>query len=580
MEDKRTAIAIILSIMVVMVYTQFVFGPQHIQQQQAEQASKQIKPDRQTEVPSLAPKTTGVPLPTLDQEQQDQAETESLERPSLAQLEAQPLIRVKTDLLTVAINPLGARFSSFLLNQHLAKLDQEEALDLVATRAGGVLPLGVTVGSVRDDAVLYQLSGISGGAVSLGENSFLLSGADAAPLALKFSGALPDGSPIIKTITFYPNSYLFQLQVEVPGSTSQEIWLDWVELDSKSEKERRFNPSRISYLSSEGKLERLELNALTETAPRLTGRQWIALGDKYFMAALLPDAADGTVRFGRSGETLYTQAGGTTPLASFKLFVGPKKVEVLQQTGYSLERAIDLGWFTVFAYPILMLTKFFYGLLGNYGLAIISVTLLMKLLFLPLTSASMKSMKAMQDLQPEMEALKNRIKDPKQLNQELMALYKDKGVNPLGGCLPMVIQIPVFIGFWRALDNSIELRHAPFALWINDLSSPEKLEILGIGIPVMILLMAVGMFVQQLTMPKTGSPEQRRAMLITTLIFPVIFIIFPFPSGLTLYMVTNTYISIVQQVFLRKEGSKMSPLLATLWASLGIFCFGFILTLL
>lgn len=573
MEDKRTAIAVILSIMVVMVYTQFVFGPQHASQ------LPQVDKVSQPEVQDAPAKVLGVPAPVVAAKPEEQVE-ESQPSPSVEELAAQTLIEVRTDWISVSLNPLGARISSYKLNEHLASQDNAELLDLVMTRAQGVLPLGVTVGTFRDDTVLYQLAGVLGGAVDVGTNSFLLSGDRSSQLSLKFTGALPNGIPIIKTISFSPNSYMFDVKVEVSGVDGEEVWLDWVELETKSEKEQRFNPTRISYLTDDNKLERLELTELNAVAKQIDGIQWLALGDKYFMSALLPDASGGIGRVGKSGMALYTQARGNSPLASFKIYVGPKKVSVLQNTGYQLERAIDLGWFTVFAYPILVLVKFFYGLLGNYGLAIISVTLLMKLLFLPLTSASMRSMKAMQDLQPEMEALKKRIKDPKQMNQELMTLYKQKGVNPLGGCLPMLIQIPVFIGFWRALDNSIELRHASFALWINDLSSPEKLEILGVGVPIMILLMAVGMFVQQMTMPKTGSPEQRKAMLITTLIFPVIFIIFPFPSGLTLYMVTNTYISIVQQVYLRKEGKKASPLLATLWASLAIFCIGFILTLL
>lgn len=573
MEDKRTAIAVILSIMVVMVYTQLVFGPQHVtQNQQIEQSVQPVVEDRQTE-------TAGLPSPVIEKKTGEVESDRDSSRSLHEELEAQSLIEVQTDKLHVLLNPLGARIASYRLNEHLKGQDTDDRLDLVVTREDGVLPLGLTVGSVRDDRVLYQLAGVSGNAVEIGANSFLLSKERSSKLSLRFEGVLPNGYSVVKTISFQPDSYLFDVQVDVVGMDKEEIWLDWVELETKTEKEQRFNPTRISYLTADNKLERLELTAVNANIKQIDGIQWLALGDKYFMSALLPGAPDGIARLGKSGLALFTQSRGVAPLASFKLYVGPKKVSVLRGVGYQLERAIDLGWFTVFAYPILVLVKFFFGILGNYGLAIIAVTLLMKLLFLPLTSVSMRSMKAMQDLQPEMEALKKRVTDPKQLNQELMALYKQKGVNPMGGCLPMLIQIPVFIGFWRALDNSIELRHASFALWINDLSSPEKLNILGVGVPVMILLMAVGMFIQQMTMPKTGSPEQRKAMLITTLIFPVIFIIFPFPSGLTLYMVTNTYISIVQQIYLRKEGSKASPLLATLWASLGIFCIGYVLTL-
>jgi YidC/Oxa1 family membrane protein insertase len=188
-------------------------------------------------------------------------------------------------------------------------------------------------------------------------------------------------------------------------------------------------------------------------------------------------------------------------------------------------------------------------------------------------------MKALQDLQPEMQALRERIKDPTQLNQELMQLYKRKGVNPLGGCLPILLQIPVFFGLFSALQHSIELRHAPFALWINDLSVPEQFTLLGINIPVMIIIMGVTMFYQQWTTPMPSvDPAQRRMMLWISAVFPISFLIFPFPSGLALYMLTNTSISLVQQAYLRND-AHANPGRATTIASLAIFAVAFALTL-
>jgi YidC/Oxa1 family membrane protein insertase len=187
-------------------------------------------------------------------------------------------------------------------------------------------------------------------------------------------------------------------------------------------------------------------------------------------------------------------------------------------------------------------------------------------------------MQAMQQLQPEIKSLRERITDPTQLNREVMELYKRRGVNPVGGCLPVLIQIPVFLGLYNALLNSIELRHAPFALWINDLSSPEHLYVFGIGIPVMVLLMGASMVFQQLTTPSTMDPAQKRIMLMVPIIFTISFVIFPFPAGLVLYWLVNNVISIIQQIYLRSD-IKVSPLKATAVASLGIFCFGFVLTL-
>jgi YidC/Oxa1 family membrane protein insertase len=233
--------------------------------------------------------------------------------------------------------------------------------------------------------------------------------------------------------------------------------------------------------------------------------------------------------------------------------------------------------FSFLAHPILALMKFFYSFIGNYGLSIILLTLLIKLGFLPLTQSSFKSMQAMQELQPEIAALRERVTDPNILNQELMTLYKKRGVNPLGGCFPMLIQIPVFLGLYNALLNSIDLRHEAFALWINDLSAPESLKLFGIGIPLMILLMGASMLIQQLTQPSTMDPQQKKIMMFMPVIFTGMFILHPMPSGLVLYWLTNNLISIVQQYSIR-ENRRISPLQATAYASLVIFSFGFILT--
>lgn len=271
--------------------------------------------------------------------------------------------------------------------------------------------------------------------------------------------------------------------------------------------------------------------------------------------------------------------GSSSGKNEFQLFVGPNCYHDLQALGLQLERNIDLGWFTFLAQPLLGLLRFFHGLLGNWGLAIIALTLVIKLVLLPLTQVSFRSMKAMQDLQPEIKALRERIKDPTELNQEMLGLYKKRGVNPMGGCFPMMLQIPVFLGLYNPLLNAMELRHAPFALWINDLASPEHLDVFGFGVPVMILIMGASMIIQQWTTPSTADPAQKKAMMLMPFMFTGMFIIFPFPSGLVLYWLVNNLISIVQQVYLRGH-SKASPLQATVLASIGIFTLGYIVTLL
>ena len=207
------------------------------------------------------------------------------------------------------------------------------------------------------------------------------------------------------------------------------------------------------------------------------------------------------------------------------------------------------------AKPLLYALRFFHKYVGNWGLAIIILTILIKVLFWPLTHKSYKSMKEMQKLQPYMAKLREKHKGNKeQLNKELMSLYKTYKVNPVGGCLPMVIQIPVFFALFRILGNSIELRHAPFIFWINDLSAPDRLFSFAFkipfmsppyGIPILTLLMGASMLIQQKMTPTPGDPTQAKIMMFLPVVFTVMFI--NFPSGLVLYWLVNNILSIGQQ---------------------------------
>ena len=212
-------------------------------------------------------------------------------------------------------------------------------------------------------------------------------------------------------------------------------------------------------------------------------------------------------------------------------------------------------------------------------MAIIALTFFVKTAFLPLTKAGLVSMKAMSELQPEIKALRERITDPTQLNQEMLTLYRKRGVNPMGGCFPMLIQIPVFLGLYNALLNAMELRHAPFALWIQDLSSPERFMIGTVPVQLMVLILGVSMFIQQYMTPTPGmEPAQRKILLLMPLILSISFIVYPLPAGLVLYWIVNNTISITQQSFIKNE-RRVSPLQATLLAGGAMLVFGYILTL-
>jgi YidC/Oxa1 family membrane protein insertase len=307
------------------------------------------------------------------------------------------------------------------------------------------------------------------------------------------------------------------------------------------------------------------------------GLTWAAFSDQYFLSAIVGNTPApgrvGKVKIGDQ-ELFVAQLSAPSGSAAFSVYAGPKDYRLLKELGHDLHRTVDLGFFSFLAQPLLWLLRQLNSLLNNWGLSIIALTLLLKAAFLPLTKASFTSMKAMQEIAPEIKALRERISDSTQLNQEMIALYKRRGVNPLGGCFPVLIQIPVFLGLYNALLHTIELRHAPFALWIHDLSAPEWLSLGFISVPVLVILMTALMVIQQALTP-SPDPTQKKMMMIMSLAFSFIFI--NFPAGLTLYWLINSLISVIQQKVITK-GSRLSPALATAIGSIAIFGGAFILT--
>lgn len=245
------------------------------------------------------------------------------------------------------------------------------------------------------------------------------------------------------------------------------------------------------------------------------------------------------------GTLKYTQENGTVNKFETTIFIGPKELKLLEQVDKDLTGAINFGIFAVVAKPILMLLKLLYSWFGNYGVAIIIVTLFIRMLLLPLNVSSYKSMKKMQVIQPQLKALKERYqKDPRQLQMETMALMKREKVNPLGGCLPMLLQLPIFIALYNVLAQSIELYQAPFMLWIHDLSLKDPYYVLPV-------LMGITMYIQQKITPTTMDPAQAKAMQIMPVIFSLMMI--SLPSGLTLYIFVSTLFGIIQQYMIMKE---------------------------
>jgi len=239
------------------------------------------------------------------------------------------------------------------------------------------------------------------------------------------------------------------------------------------------------------------------------------------------------------GRTAEAIAPGSSKTFATTLFVGPKLQSQLEQIDDSLKLTVDYGWLTIISQPLFWLLSKVFGFVGNWGVSIIIVTFLIKLAFYKLTESSGRSMAKMRNLQPRMKALQDRYKDDRQaLSQAMMELYKREKVNPAAGCLPILIQMPFFLAFYWVLLESVEMRQAPFALWITDLSTRDPYFILP-------LIMGAAMFIQQKLNPAPADPVQAKVMQIMPVMFTAFFAFFP--SGLVLYWVTNTLLSIAQQ---------------------------------
>ncbi len=292
--------------------------------------------------------------------------------------------------------------------------------------------------------------------------------------------------------------------------------------------------------------------------------RWAALQDKYFISVMIPQDAQGV--FARTEADYVATAGVEFPVDAqgsqlrFQLYAGPKQFDAMRSLGHDLEDTIDFGWFIygswsivkAVAKPLFYVLRFLYDYTQNYGVAIILLTCGIKLLFVPLQYKSYKSMQGMQKIQPKIQAVQARLKDDRErLNRELIKLYKEHKVNPVGGCLPMVLQMPVFISLFNILYMTVELRQSPFLLWVTDLSIPDPYYVLPI-------LMGVSMVVQQKIMPTTMDPTQAKMMLLLPVFLTFLFL--TFPAGLVIYWLTNNVLTILQQVvtdqfFLKKPAA-------------------------
>jgi YidC/Oxa1 family membrane protein insertase len=366
----------------------------------------------------------------------------------------------------------------------------------------------------------------------------------------------PEGVEVIKRYTFHRGSYVIDMQHEVRNGSDQD-WhgRQYRQLQRTQVAETGQSTFIYTYMggviySPEEKYEKIKFDDMLDAdLDRTITNGWAAMLQHYFVGALIPvrDEADryytktlsnaryviGLISPGR------TVPAGDSAVYETSIFVGPKLQDKMKQAAPGLELTVDYGLLTVLAQPVFWLLKTIHNLVGNWGWAIIFVTMLIKLAFYKLSETSYKSMANMRKLAPRLKTMKERYGDDRQkLNQAMMELYKKEKINPLGGCLPIVVQIPVFISLYWVLLESVELRQAPFALWITDMSSPDPYYILP-------LLMGITMLIQQKLNPAPMDPIQAKVMMALPVVFTVFFAFFP--SGLVLYWVVNNTLSIAQQ---------------------------------
>lgn len=477
------------------------------------------------------------------------------------------IVDVETDLYFARVATTGGRLVSLRLKGYRTSIDAgSPPLEMIEVATSAAPPLGVRLlgegaaGKVEDDTkVVYvpdrDTINVTGGASD----------------TLTLVGTLPAGGEIRKALTFSGDTYPIHVAVQtsaLPEAFSR-VGLGWRHQVASPVKGDPEVPYRGAVLLVGNKLVHELATSIASEPPKTFEPPvgWAGYGDHYFLAAMVPpDPA--TARALVSPETNGVQILLTSPVGeasegtAFDVYVGPKDVAVLEDSGHALARAVDFGWFSFLAVPLLRLLKLFQSVTGNYGIDIILLTILVKVLFIPLTNKSMKSMREMQRLQPQMAKLREKYADDReQLNKEMIELYRRHRVNPLGGCLPMLLQFPVFIGLYQALNQSIELRHAPFFLWIRDLSNHEcypwpgqtmvhgcnDLSILGFPVPLLVLLMGGSMLLQQWLTPQSGvdPAQQRMMMILMPVMFTVMFV--NFPSGLVLYWLVNNLLTIGQQ---------------------------------
>jgi YidC/Oxa1 family membrane protein insertase len=547
MMDRKTLIAIALSFLILVVWQLFFVKTPPKPVHPAGQPTPEAKVEEPATKPSIPPvKEDLAVIPK---------ETVAVPAEAIGGRD----ITVETPLYRAVITTAGGRIASFSLLQYKETIaDDSPPVDLVSRdikRLSPEVTFDTPIGSFSDEVVYGADEG----------DKISLDGTNPRKLVLSWVGKQ---FKVVKTYTFDPKSYGVGIEVAVTNLSDEAVTGDmsvslFDRLDTSAKKSRSIFSMFGRYTYPANYLVFVDNSLKKGAASKVTADKetsipgtvtWFGFDNKYFLTALITKSLKGsTMEMKRPDENTVSGVFrmGDVSFPSKEalrkeaiLYLGPKQAAPMDQVGYSLASAIDYGFFAFLSIPLVWLLTFFYSVVKNYGVAIIILTVVLRIVLYPFTHKSMKSMKEMQKLQPLILELREKYKnDREKMNQEVMRLYQSHKINPLGGCLPLLLQLPVFIALYKALYVAIELRHSPFVFWIKDLSEMDPYYITPI-------IMGASYFAQQKLTPTSMDPTQQKIMLLMPVIFTVIFL--NLPAGLVLYFFVSNLLSIAQQLYINR----------------------------
>jgi YidC/Oxa1 family membrane protein insertase len=474
----------------------------------------------------------------------------------VTRLETGKIIKVKTDFLEAEINTVGGDIQHLDFMKHPDGQDKTKNFVLFEKGNGTrnyVAQTGLLGAGMPNHTSVFS---------SEQDSYELVANAEQLQVRLFAEGAA--GVKVIKLLTFHRGSYVIDISYEIQNDSAAQISNTSAYFQFTRDEVTPAGGSKMvptytgaAVYTEKEKFQKVSFSDIDKAKvnyPKESDNGWIGMLQHYFVAAWIPKDKTQREFFTRKLESgLYTAglvlpvpaiAVGQKSVISVPLYAGPTESN-LNSIAPGLGLTVDYGWLTILATPIFWMLTFLHGIVQNWGVAIIVLTLLIKLLFFPLSAASYRSMGKMRQVAPKLEKLKVQYADDRErLNRAMMELYKTEKINPLGGCLPVVIQIPVFIALYWSILASVEMRYSPFVGWITDLSAADPYYILP-------LIMGISMFIQSKLNPVPPDPMQAQIMKIMPIAFSVVF--FFFPAGLVLYSIVNNVLSITQQWYITKN---------------------------